>query len=174
MVRDWHIVVTAALAMLLHPAAGRAQIATRPQDASASGVAELRSASPPQASNSASIHGVVVDQSGTPLARVRVRVLGPAMVISVTDAEGAFRAEALPHGQYLVRASLPGYTVARSERFELAADTVPSLRLTMVREGQQAKVNPSPAKPTALEAGFGALDSNQAGRRIDRTAVDCG
>ena len=177
MVRNWHIVVTAALAMLLHPAAGYAQIATRPQDASASGVAELRSASPPQASSSASIHGVVVDQSGTPLARVRVRVLGPAIVVSVTDAEGAFRAEALPHGQYLVRASLPGYTVARSERFELA-DTVPSLRLTMVRESQQAHVNPSPAKPTALEAGFGALDSNQAGsaaeaqRQPENTSAD--
>ena len=161
MVRDWRV-VTAALAVLVYPAAGHAQTASRPQGAPVREAAELRS-SPPQASGATSIHGVVVDQTGAPLAHVRVRVLGPAMVVSVTDSQGAFRADALPHGQYLVRAYLSGYAVARSDRFELAAGTAPPVRLTMVREDLQAKVKASQTKPTELEAGFGTIETSQAG-----------
>lgn len=155
MIRDWRIAATAVLALLAYPAAGRAQTAPAQQAAPARATAAVGSVPLPASSNSSSIHGVVVDQSGAPLTDVRVRILGAAMVVSVTDAHGAFDAASLPQGQYVVRAYLAGYAVARSERLTLGAGSAPSLRLTMMREGEQPTVNPAPSKPSQLEAGFG-------------------
>lgn len=155
MICDWRIAVTTAL-ILSYPTAGHTQAAAPQQSVPARATVEARSF-PLPSSDSSSIRGVVVDQSGAPLSRVRVRILGAAMVVSVTDALGAFHAAALPGGQYVVRAYLTGYAVARSERINLVPGSAPSLRLTMVRDGAEVKLLASEARPAELEAGLGFL-----------------
>lgn len=173
MIRDWHIAVTTALALLIYPAAGHAQTVLPSQAGSARAAAEVRSFSLPASFSSGSIQGVVVDQSGAPLAHVRVRILGAAMAVNVTDAHGAFHAASLPPGQYVVRAYLAGYAVARSDRLTLQAGSAPSLRFTLVREGEPARANPAQSTPTQLEAGFGMIAAPQATASTDsRNARD--
>lgn len=158
--RDWRVVLTAALALLAYPSVGHAQTALPRGGWLVPSKAEVRSAVvPPGFPSFNSIHGIVVDQVGTPLPRVRVRVIGPAMAVSATQSDGQFHVASLPQGQYVVRASLPGYAVARSQRLNLDAGFAPTVRLTMVREGRGAGSGPSPRPPTELTAGFGASDA---------------
>jgi hypothetical protein len=105
-----------------------------------------------------SIEGVVVDDGGAPLPRVRVRALGPATSVGSTDAQGFFRLTSLPPGRYFVRAYAAGYNAAMTGRIEVEQGVTPSLRLTLVRE--EPAVLPSVKRPVELAAGVG-LDAGQ-------------
>ena len=157
--RDWHIASTAALALLAYPSVSHAQVALPHGGWLVPSKAEVRSVAPPSSSSFNSIHGIVVNQAGTPLPRVRVRVVGPAMVVSATASDGRFHVASLPQGQYVIRAYLPGYSVARSQRLNLDAGLAPSVRLTMVRDGRGTASDPSSRPPIELAAGFGVSDA---------------
>jgi TonB dependent receptor-like, beta-barrel/Carboxypeptidase regulatory-like domain len=154
--RDWHIVFTAALALLAYPPVSHAQVALPRGGWPVLSNVGVRPVTPPVSSGFNSIHGVVVDQSGKPLPRVRVRVIGPAMAVSATESTGHFTVASLPPGQYVVRAFLLGYSVARSQRLTLDAGLAPSLRLTMVREARAGGPESSSAGIIEAGAGLGA------------------
>lgn len=82
---------------------------------------------------SGSIQGVVKDTSGGVLPGVTVEARSPQVVgvtTTVTDAQGVFRFPALPPGNYIVTASLEGFTPARSEAL-LAVGQLLRLDLTL-------------------------------------------
>jgi TonB dependent receptor-like, beta-barrel/Carboxypeptidase regulatory-like domain len=165
MPHDLRIILTATLVLSAYPAVDYAWAAMPSQGAPVPSTAELRTHLPVPAapSGSNSIHGLVVDEVGTPLSRVRIRVLGPAMVIGVTDSQGLFRVASLPKGQYVVRAYLSGYAVARSPRLELGTSSAPAVRLTMVRETETTTISSTRSKPTELEVGIGGIETGSPG-----------
>ena len=66
---------------------------------------------------SAGVSGIVSDEHGSPLAGAMVSVLGATTAMTLTDASGRFSLQALPPGDYTVRAHLPGFSrVAARER----------------------------------------------------------
>lgn len=77
----------------------------------------------------ASITGRIADAESHPLPGVLVTLDGTTHE-TVTDADGAFRLDRLNVGQYIVRASLSGFTPA-SERVELTPGEPASLALTL-------------------------------------------
>ncbi len=111
--------------------------------------------------NNVSIEGVVVDESGTPLPRVRVRALGPGSTVNSTDSNGFFRLTSLPPGRYVVRAYAAGYTAAMTGRINIERGMTSSLRLTLLRESEPAAERPA-RRPVELAAGVGlSADSVQ-------------
>ena len=99
-----------------------------------------------------SIHGVVSDDRGGPLAGVMVTALGATMAMTVTDAQGRFTLDTLPLGEYVLRAHLPGFASPRRELVRLAhSQTRSSFRLQMRRLEEVAAtsgaVAPVPARP---------------------------
>src|SRR5437867_10695654 len=63
-----------------------------------------------------SIHGVVLDDRGAPIADAMVSALSPLSTrLATTDVRGRFRIEALPYGEYIVRVHHPGYMSARRD-----------------------------------------------------------
>ena len=109
MTRERHLVLAAILGSLVCPSATEAQTllpSSATRTSSKTAIAEL--------ANSVSIEGVVVDERGTPLPRVRVRALGPGSTVNSTDSNGFFRLTSLPPGRYVVRAYAAGYTAAMS------------------------------------------------------------
>jgi len=158
MIRDWRFVLAAVLASLVSASVSQAQTASPQRGGSASARAELRPSFPSAFASATSIQGVVVDQQGMPLPRVRVRILGPATMVIVTGPNGSFRFSPLPPGEYSVRAYTSGYEAA-SGRLDLAAGGEPSLRLTLAREGESARFDRMPTRPVELAAGLGGLDT---------------
>ncbi|HEY7449481.1 MAG TPA: TonB-dependent receptor [Vicinamibacterales bacterium] len=149
-----HLVLAAILGSLLWPCATEAQSIWPSSTSSKSEFASL-----PRVS---SIEGVVVDEQGAPLPRVRVRALGPASIVNSTDTNGFFRLSSLPAGRYVVRAYAAGFAPAMSGRIDIVEGVTPSLRLTLLRESKPVEQTETIKRPVELAAGVGlAAESSQ-------------
>lgn len=108
------------------------------------------------------IEGVVVDQSGAPLAGVAVSVVGPDSLLGVTDRTGRFVFAAVPVGTYLVRAQRAGYRASAREFVEVIPATSARHIVRLTRLEGEAVVSPvgeagaDPAPAPLIAAGFGA------------------
>lgn len=107
------------------------------------------------------IEGVVIDQTGAPLAGVAVSALGPDSLFGVTDRAGRFVFSAVPVGTYLVRAQRAGYRASAREFVDVApASSVRHIvRLARVDGSAAAPSAPHAAddvSPPVIAAGFGA------------------
>jgi hypothetical protein len=69
------------------------------------------------------IHGLVRDETGAPIAGAVVSALGSSTSFAVTDRFGQFELRALPPGPYLVRAHLTGYIAARGQMVRVLPST---------------------------------------------------
>ncbi|MBI3049916.1 MAG: TonB-dependent receptor [Acidobacteria bacterium] len=144
----WPVGVRCALAAVVCAAAAApvfAQPGARPHPAA---LASLASA--PQAS----VHGIVLDDRGRPLAGAVVTALGATTSFAVSDEGGRFAFQNLPFGPYLVRAHLQGYLPPRARLVQVnrVSLTVSSIALTQQGEGGDAL--------SVLEAGLGGAEVN--------------
>lgn len=80
----------------------------------------------------ASVHGVVLDDRGRPLAGAVVSALGVTTSFAVSGADGHFALRNLPFGPYVMRAHLPGYVPPRARIVQVnrTSLTVSSIALT--------------------------------------------
>jgi hypothetical protein len=67
------------------------------------------------------ISGVVHDERGGPLAGAMVSALGTTLAMAVTDKDGRFLLEALPAGNYTLRAHLSGFAASPRETAHVVA-----------------------------------------------------
>ncbi len=100
----------------------------------------------------ASVHGIVLDDRGRPLAGAVVSALGATTSFAVSDEEGRFALRNLPFGPYVMRAHLQGYVPPRGRIVQVnrALLTVASIALT--RHGE------SEDDAAVLAAGVGAAE----------------
>jgi hypothetical protein len=77
------------------------------------------------------IHGVVRDETGTPVAGATVSMVGPTTSIVVTDRDGRFELRTLSPGPYLVHAHRSGYVAPRAQVIQVSSNgrTVSSISL---------------------------------------------
>src|SRR5215471_4812237 len=95
------------------------------------------------------IHGLVRDETGAPIAGAVVSALGSSTAFAVTDRFGQFELRALPPGPYLVRAHLTGYIAPRGQMVRV----LPSTRSTSsiaLRHATATASSTSPLVPAAL------------------------
>ena len=80
------------------------------------------------------IHGVVRDETGTPVAGATVSVVGPTTGVAVTDRDGRFELRTLSPGPYLVHAHLSGYVAPRAQVIQVSSNgrTASSIALRRV------------------------------------------
>jgi hypothetical protein len=97
----------------------------------------------------ASVHGIVLDDRGHPLAGAVVSALGATTSFAVSDEDGRFALRNLPFGPYVMRAHRQGYLPPRARIIEVnrASLTVSSIALTRQSGSEDA---------TVLAAGIGA------------------
>ncbi len=98
------------------------------------------------------IHGVVVDERGTPLSGAVVSALGSASAFAVSDRAGRFTLRSLPAGPYLLRVHRDGFAPARARMI----DVRPAARDTMTIELHRGAGTSDAAAPQVLAAGVGA------------------
>ena len=94
-------------------------------------------AGPAAAQSAAVVVGSIVDQTGAPLAGVRVTIRGVAVRMAVTGAEGDFAFPDVPEGDYEISAELSGFErQARALRVRAGERTTVSftLRVALVAE----------------------------------------
>jgi hypothetical protein len=83
----------------------------------------------------AALFGRVVDQSGQPIPRANVLLYGDWSsnpLIQMTDANGAFRFQALPGGRYTIQAAVEGFSVAEHSNMDLSNGKISEVQLTLV------------------------------------------
>lgn len=85
------------------------------------------------AATAAGVSGLVVDEQNQPLAGAMVSVLGAASAMTVTDASGRFALQALPPGDYSVRAHLDGFAASPRENVRLGSLAAVGFTLRMAR-----------------------------------------
>jgi hypothetical protein len=102
---------------------------------------------------------MVSDEHGGPVADARVTAIGATMALAFTDKSGRFETEALPAGEYVVRAHRAGFAASKREvvRVGGAAAAVPKLEMrrldaTAGTTGTDADA-PLPSRPI-IAAGF--------------------
>ena len=99
-----------------------------------------------------SISGTVSDEGGDPLAGAMVSALGVTIATSVTDDRGRFTLDALPAGEYIVRAHMSGF--AASPRQMVRVGVSPSVyRFQLRKLDVVATSTPVMARPI-MAAGF--------------------
>lgn len=115
------------------PASADAQGGAPTLQARASSAAAPKSAplAPSSGITAGSIRGVVSDERGGPVRGALVSVIGTTMASAVTDQAGRFAIDALPAGDYLVRAHLTGFTASKRESVRVGRSVVlvPQLQL---------------------------------------------
>lgn len=76
-----------------------------------------------QSGSTGAIEGKVLDDEGSPLPGVEVKLSSPDLIggtqVKLTTASGKFRFAAISRGTYVIEASLPGFTAARRENVRL-------------------------------------------------------
>jgi hypothetical protein len=100
---------------------------------SSTDTANLNARKPARAGGSLS--GVVSDDRGGPLGGAVVSAISPtAMASAISDAQGRYSIEALPAGEYVVRAHMAGFAASRRESVRVAgaATAVPILQLRRI------------------------------------------
>src|SRR5580692_6309813 len=77
------------------------------------------------------LHGVVRDETGTPIAGATVSAIGATTSVAITDHDGQFELQTLFPGPYLVHAQLSGYVAPRAQLIEVGSSgrTVSSIAL---------------------------------------------
>ena len=99
-----------------------------------------------------SISGTVSDEIGGPLAGAMVSALGVTIATSVTDDRGHFALDALPAGEYVIRAHMSGF--AASPRQMVRVGVSPSVyRIQLRKLDVVATAAPVTARPI-MAAGF--------------------
>jgi hypothetical protein len=98
-----------------------------------------------------SITGTVSDEGGDPLRGAMVSALGVAIATSVTDDRGHFALDALPAGEYVVRAHMSGF--AASARQMVRVGVSPSVYRFQLRKLDVVSSAPVAARPI-MAAGF--------------------
>src|SRR5918993_4164605 len=82
---------------------------------------------------SGSIHGVVIDDRGGPLAGAMVSALGVATLMVTTDARGRFVIQPLPSGEYVLRIHSPGFVSTRRDGVRVGGATADVSRIQLHR-----------------------------------------
>lgn len=102
----------------------------------------------------ASVHGIVLDDRGRPLAGAVVSALGATTSFAVSDEDGRFAFRSLPFGPYVMRAHLQGYLPLRARVIQVnrASLNVSSIALTR-QDGEEA------ASVLAAGVGTAGLDA---------------
>jgi hypothetical protein len=80
------------------------------------------------------LFGKVVDSGGQPLPGANVLLYGAwssQPLIQVTDANGAFRFQALPGGRYTLQAAVEGFSVAEHSNMDLPDGKISEVQLTL-------------------------------------------
>lgn len=146
-------VLSAAVGALCASAVGpRAAVA---QPAVASMVRPVRSVSHAMAAVAgAGVSGIVIDEHESPLAGAMVSILGTATAMTLTDASGRFSLDALPPGEYSVRAHLTGFAASPRESVHLVAAAPVTFRLQLRRLENPVATTGLSARPI-VAAGFG-------------------
>jgi hypothetical protein len=102
-----------------------------------------------------SIHGIVRDETGIPVAGATVSAVGASTAVAVTDRNGRFDLQTLSPGPYLVRAHLTGYVAPRAQVVEVRSSGRVSSSISIRRSGASqlviAGVGLAPAQPTETE-----------------------
>lgn len=97
------------------------------------------------------IRGRIVDEEGAPLPGVSITVTGPALlgkITTVTNAEGFFRAPALPPGSnYEVRAELQGFETVVRKGIIVNVGAVITIEITMKPSSLEEEVLVTAASP---------------------------
>ena len=105
------------------------------------------------------IVGIVSDERGGPIAGARVTAIGATMALCTTDSAGRFETQALPAGEYVVRAHRAGFAASRREvvRVGGAPASIPKLEMRRLdaTAGTSGKIDepPLPSRPI-VAAGF--------------------
>ena len=98
MTRTTRLIARAAVGVLVLLAGGLTAAGAQPPQA----IAHLASLAP------GSIHGIVQDEKGLPVAGAMVSALGTSSTFAVTNRGGRFELRTLSPGPYIVRATQPG------------------------------------------------------------------
>lgn len=102
---------------------------------------------------SGSVHGVVSDESGGPIAGATVSAIGETMVLAVTDRKGRFQFNNLPVGQYLLRANRAGFSLPQRE-YVTVRDSARAVKWLALRRAQPVPTS-GDTEPRILAAGLG-------------------
>ena len=108
--------------------------------------------------SSGTISGIVSDERGGPLAGARVTAIGTTMALAMTDSSGRFTTEALPPGEYVLRAHMKGFAaspraVVRVNAQGVSAPDLQLRRLDAVAGTAGSTDAPVPSRPI-VSAGF--------------------
>lgn len=129
------------------------------------------------AETGASIVGSVKDPQGQRVPATTLTLFsrsGDAGSTTTTDAAGAYRFEGLPEGDYLLRASAPGFALFLAEGIHLSAGTVEtrdiSLRIASVQEQVVVTAASTPQAPEHVSKAVTVVDASEADTR-DASAV---
>ena len=102
------------------------------------------------------VTGIVSDERGGPLSGAMISMLGVTMAMTVSDDRGHFALEALPAGEYVLRAHLSGF--AASPRQLVRVGAAPSVHRIQLRRLDRpvatSGIPPVEARPI-IAAGFG-------------------
>jgi hypothetical protein len=96
-----------------------------------------------------SIHGIVRDETGIPVAGATVSAVGASTAVALTDRNGRFDLQTLSPGPYLVRAHLTGYVAPRAQVVEVRSSGRVSSSISLRRSGA----------PQLMTAGVGAVEA---------------
>jgi hypothetical protein len=96
------------------------------------------------------IQGLVVDESGVPIAGAVVSALGSSSAFAVTDRFGHFELRSLQPGPYVVRAHLAGYVAPRGQVVRVLPSTRASSSIALRRATALAAASTPPIVPASL------------------------
>ena len=96
------------------------------------------------------IQGLVLDESGAPVAGAVVSALGSSSAFAVTDRFGHFELRSLQPGPYVVRAHLAGYVAPRGQVVRVLPSTRSSSSIALRRVTVLASTSTPPIVPAAL------------------------
>ena len=141
------------------PASASEQAATSPSLHARADTARAAKSSPlpaPSRVASGSIRGAVNDEHGIPVRGALVSAIGVTMASAVTDQSGRFAIDALPAGDYVVRAHLTGFTASRREAVKVTGAVAVIPQLQMRRLDQVAGTSGEKTLPSRpiVAAGF--------------------
>jgi hypothetical protein len=117
------------------PASVDAQSSSKTLQARATAAGSPKSAplAPSPRVSAGSIRGVVSDERGGPVRGALVSAIGATMASAVTDQSGRFAIDALPAGDYVVRAHLTGFVASKRESVRVGSSIVVAPQLQVRR-----------------------------------------
>jgi hypothetical protein len=170
MTRLFRVAASAALIGVAGAASAQPPKAVQARTARALAAPELQTVR----ANPGRVRGVVSDERGGPLAGAMVTLLGTTMAMTVTDMQGRFAIDALPPGEYVLRAHLAGFTASRRELIRVGAPAPASYHLQLRRLDAMVATTgatgdaPVPARPI-VAAGFDlpSVDNGEPGAKAE-------